>query len=100
MAWQHRSKGIVLVERPPGWRPCSEFDMPARARVIEVVDQPVSDPVTYVRQYNALSLDEAGTTWAAMMRMPMPPGQMAAIERFSRDRGNVRLDSARKSLTG
>ena len=55
---------IVLVERPAGWAPVSELDMPERAVVIEVVLQPVSDPFTYVRQYNAISMDEAGTTWA------------------------------------
>ena len=38
--------------------------MPARAVVLAVVRRAVSDPWTYVRQYNALSMDEAGTTWA------------------------------------
>ena len=39
--------------------------MPRRALVIELVDHAPADPATYVRQYNALSLDESGTTWAA-----------------------------------
>jgi hypothetical protein len=56
---------LILVERPRRWVPVSEWDMPRRAVVIEVVDHPTADPATYVRQYNALSLDESGTTWAA-----------------------------------
>ncbi|MGA2067942.1 MAG: hypothetical protein ABSG86_23435 [Thermoguttaceae bacterium] len=56
---------LVLVQRPRRWRPASEWDMPRRAVVIEVVHRPTADPATYVRQYNAVSLDESGTTWAA-----------------------------------
>jgi hypothetical protein len=42
------------------------WDVPRRAVVVEVVAHEVADPATYVRQYNALSLDESGTTWAAL----------------------------------
>jgi hypothetical protein len=60
-----RQSVLVLVERPRRWGPQCEWDMPRRAVVIEVVARPATDPATYVRQYNALSLDESGTTWAA-----------------------------------
>ena len=89
MAWHKRSKGIVLVERPAGWTPASELDMPRRATVIEVVAQPIYDPITYVRQYNALSLDEAGTTWAGVICLPPVLGAEAALERLT----SVRLSA-------
>jgi hypothetical protein len=80
--------------------PCSEFDMPPRALVIEVVRQRLSDPVTYLRQYNALSLDEAGTTWAAMVRLPLLPGAEVAIGRFSDCRRCRRRAPARRAVPG
>jgi hypothetical protein len=57
---------LVLVARPRRWTPASVWDMPRRAVVVDVVEHAVADPATYLRQYNALSLDESGTTWAAL----------------------------------
>lgn len=80
MALEH---SMILVARPRGWTPSSEFDVPKRAVVIEVIDDEIGDPATYVRQYNAASMREAGTTWAAVVKGSPQPGREHDLTRFA-----------------
>ena len=58
---------IAIVRHPPGWVPQSETDAPPRCLVLELVDgTSVGDPLTFVRQYNAASMEDAGTRWAVL----------------------------------
>ncbi len=76
IADEHQTKTarvIVIVERPMDWNPASELDVPPTGRVLDVVDDiPITDPATFIRQYNALSLDENGNRRAALARPPRP----------------------------
>ena len=72
---------IVVVQRPSGWVPSFEFDMPQKAAVLEIIDDKISDPATFVRQYNAVSMKETGATWAAVAHGLPKPG--AEIRRQS-----------------
>lgn len=72
---------IVIVRRPAGWTPAGELDAPERAEVLEVVDEPVFDPPTFIRHFNAGSLDEGGCLWAALARSVPTTGQMVELLR-------------------
>jgi hypothetical protein len=72
------------LRRPADWIPSSEFDLPEWAEVVETVNHPLSDPLTFVRQYNAISLDEHGVTWAALAATGARPGTMLALTAPSR----------------
>ncbi len=76
---------IVLIERPPRWTPRSEFDMPRCGVVVEVVAEAISDPRTFVRHYNAASLDAMGATWAAVCDAAGRPGTAVAIPPAGRE---------------
>ncbi|MGD0896990.1 MAG: hypothetical protein ABR915_04080 [Thermoguttaceae bacterium] len=77
-----RQGTLVLVERPRRWAPTSVWDMPRRALVVDLVNHAVADPATYVRQYNALSLDESGTTWAALTLATAAVGTLVDLLRL------------------
>ena len=67
---------IVIVRRPPGWVPQSETDAPPRCLVLELVDgTSVGDPLTFVRQYNAASIEDDGSRWAALTHADARIGQ-------------------------
>ena len=53
--------------------------MPRCGVVVEVIDEPISDPLTFVRHYNAASLDAVGATWAALCDAAARPGTAMAI---------------------
>ena len=53
--------------------------MPRCGVVVEVVAETISDPLTFVRQYNAASLDAFGATWAALCDAAARPGMAVAI---------------------
>jgi hypothetical protein len=72
---------VVLFWRPAGWIPSSELDMPKRAIVLEVVEQELSDPATYIRQYNAISLDQEGSTWAGISAAAPRKGEEVYLSR-------------------
>ena len=58
---------LAIVGRPRGWDPRSETDVPARGVVLELVDDAsLGDPLTFVRHYNAASMDDGGTRWAVL----------------------------------
>ena len=53
--------------------------MPRCGVVVEVVAEPISDPLTFVRHYNAASMDAFGATWAALCDAAARPGTAVAI---------------------
>ena len=59
---------IVIIEAPPDWTPATEFDVPEKGRVVDVVDLQVSDPCTFIRQHNAAAMDDLRLRWAAWTR--------------------------------
>jgi hypothetical protein len=73
---------LILVERPEGWVPTSELDAPRSALVIDVVQDCVGDMLTFVRQYNAVSMDEQGTTWAAFTRAAPKLGESVELSEY------------------
>jgi hypothetical protein len=76
-----RGPTIVIVDRPAGWIPASELDAPRRGRVIEVIRELVSDPPTFIRQFNAASLDVGGNLWAALAAGIACVGRMVKLVR-------------------
>ena len=57
---------LVIVERPQGWTPKSEWVALAEGIVVAPVEDEFRDPYTYIRQFNATSLDRHGTMWAGI----------------------------------
>jgi hypothetical protein len=89
-----RTQGVlVLIERPHQWTPRSEWDMPHRAVVVDVVEDRNLDPATFLRHYNAVSLDEAGTTWAALCRRTPKVGVEVAL--LGHSPGSTRTSASR-----
>jgi hypothetical protein len=76
-----RGPTIVIIDRPAGWIPASELDAPRRGRVMEFVREPVSDPPTFIRQFNAASLDAGGKLWAALAAESARVGRMVKLIR-------------------
>lgn len=67
---------IAIVGRPEGWVPQSETDVPPRSAVLELVDDTaVGDPLTFVRHYNAASMDDGGARWAVLAGADVRVGQ-------------------------
>ena len=91
---------IVLIERPARWTPRSELDMPRFGVVVEVVAGPISDPLTFVRHYNAASLDAVGATWAALCAAAARPGTAMAIPTAQRQGREAVRDGASKAARG
>jgi hypothetical protein len=70
----------VIIEAPPGWTPATELDVPEKGRVIEIVDLQVSDPCTFIRQYNAAAMDDHRLQLAAWTRsVPIIGGEVTLI---------------------
>jgi hypothetical protein len=72
---------IVIIDRPTAWIPAGELDAPHSGRVVEFVRDLVTDPATFIRQFNAASLDASGGLWAALAAGSQRLGRMARLAR-------------------
>ena len=91
---QERRIYLVIIDRPSGWKPRSEFAMPARGDVIDVVRGRINDPATFVRHYNAASLHEHGASWAGLTETKPRVGLEVGLVSPASLRGRVRPGTA------
>jgi hypothetical protein len=56
---------VIIVRRQKGWIPTGLLDVPC-GRIVTIAEHDVLPD--YARNYNQCSLDEAGDTWAVLVR--------------------------------
>jgi len=63
---QRTTARIAIVKPPRGWTPTSDTEAPPRGRLVKVLNEPMTDAETFVRQFNAASRDEGARLWAVI----------------------------------